>query len=165
MLQAEYDIYDTVIASVAGKHNINWRIWSAARKFGILRRDDVYDQRRARYLYNRYQNTPLVSESIRELFHEKYDIAGTEKIMRQIRDGDISLVWEDVEEFSGLAKPILDHASQQYTNAAKIDPRTVKHCKKQAIQNQAQAGMRPVRHVGVYHGDGGNKKGAHMSAL
>lgn len=122
VLQAEYDIYDTVIASVAGKHNINWRIWSAARKFGMLRRDDVYDQRRARYLYNRYQNTPLVSESIRELFHEKYDIAGTEKIMRQIRDGDISLVWEDVEEFSGLAKPILDHASQQYTNAAKIDP-------------------------------------------
>lgn len=122
ILQTEYDILDTVIASVAGKHNINWRIWNTARKFGVIRRGTVYDQRRARYLYKKYRDTPLVTEALRELFHERYDIQGTKQVMKQIQDGIIALVWADTEEFTELAMPILDHASQHYSNVAKIDP-------------------------------------------
>lgn len=122
ILQSEYDILDTVTASVVGKHNINWRIWNTARKFGVIRKGTVYDQRRARYLYKRYRNTPLVTEALRELFHEKYDIPGTEQIMKQIRDGAIAIIWEDVEEFTDLAMPILDYSALHYSDAAKIDP-------------------------------------------
>lgn len=122
ILQTEYDILDTVTASVAGKHNINWRIWNTARRFGVIRKGTVYDQRRARYLYKRYRNTPLVTEALRELFHEKYDIQGTKQVMKQLQDGTISLVWLDTEEFTTMAMPILDQASQHYSYAASIDP-------------------------------------------
>lgn len=122
ILTDDYDLHKMVTASLAGTHNINWRVWMVAKRFGIIRKGDIYERRTAMFLHKRYADTPVVREAIRELFHDKYDIPLTEKVLGEIRDGAISIHWEEVDEFSGLAEPVLDHAGRRYSAASSIDP-------------------------------------------
>lgn len=135
-LQGDYDIYEIVTASVAGKHNINWRVWGAARKFGVIRRGTPYERRRARGIYERYRDTPLVREALRELFHEKYDIPGTQAVLEGIRGGAIPVSWEETDEFSELAAPILDHASGRHTSSSHIDPELLEAVKQRLYKTK-----------------------------
>ena len=121
IIRDDYDLYDVVSASLSGTHNVNWKTWCVAKKFGIVSRDSVYERKHARFLYDRYLKTPLVSESMRELFHDKYDLENTNKILQQIRNGEISVQWNDTDRFSKLAEPILDHTTKYYSNPSNMD--------------------------------------------
>ncbi|MDD9809737.1 MAG: DEAD/DEAH box helicase [Thaumarchaeota archaeon] len=114
VLRDEYgDIAPIVQASLAGTHNVNWRSWCVAKRFGIVERGAVYDRRDARVIYERHLSTPLAREAMRELYHDKYDLAGARDALARLRDGSTSLVWADVDSFSALAEPILGRAAHR----------------------------------------------------
>ena len=131
-----YDIRDTVTAAIKGTHNLNWRIWQVARRFGAVRKDTIYEQKIARYLHSRYIDTPIVQEALRELYHDKYDIDGTISIMNNIRNGKISLVWRNVSNLSWLATPLLDHAARRYPSPSGVDPSIMETVKERLQQTQ-----------------------------
>ena len=121
VLKDDYDLFSMVTASLAGTHNVNWRTWCVAKKFGIVGRGAVYERKSARFLYERYAKTALVQEALRELFHDKYDLENTDKLLKEIRDDQICVKWLEVDQFSKLAEPILDHTSKYYSSPANLD--------------------------------------------
>ena len=121
VIKDDYDLPIIIAASLTGTHNVNWKTWCTAKKFGIVGRGAIYERKSARFLFERYSKTPLVKESLRELFHDKYDIDSTKKILQQIRTNEISIKWFDVDKASKLAEPILDHTTKYYSAPANID--------------------------------------------
>ncbi|MDE1862662.1 MAG: DEAD/DEAH box helicase [Thaumarchaeota archaeon] len=121
VLSDEYDLGSIVSASLAGTHNVNWRTWCVAKKFGIVGREAVYDRKAARFLHDRYSRTPLGREALRELYHDKYDIGGAAGVLVRIRNGEVPLRWFEVDGFSRLAEPILDHTTKYYSSPASLD--------------------------------------------
>ncbi|HEY7507601.1 MAG TPA: DEAD/DEAH box helicase [Nitrososphaera sp.] len=107
-----YDLEPVIIASLSGTHQINWKVWMVAKRFGMIAREAVYDKKAARMIYDRYAKTPVSSESIRELVHDKYDIEQAKKILADIKEGRIKVHWLEVTSFSDLAKPIMEHSSK-----------------------------------------------------
>ncbi|HKO65086.1 MAG TPA: DEAD/DEAH box helicase, partial [Candidatus Nitrosocosmicus sp.] len=108
----EFDVESVLIASFSGTYNINWKVWGVAKRFGIIRKESIYDKRIARMLYDRYYKTSLSKESIRELIHDKYDVKKTSQAIRDIKSGAIKLHWIDTHEFSGLSQPILSRSKK-----------------------------------------------------
>jgi len=121
VLKDDYDLYSMVTASLIGTHNVNWRTWCVAKKFGIVGRGAIYERKSARFLYERYSKTPLVHEALRELFHDKYDLKNSEITLKKICENKISVKWLEVEKFSKLAEPILDHTAKYYAAPANLD--------------------------------------------
>jgi len=107
-----YDLEPVLIAALTGTHNINWKVWMVAKRFGMISKESVYDKKVARMIYDRYSKTPVSAESIRELVHDKYDISQTQQVLDGIRQGNISIHWLEVNEFSDLAKPIIEHSAK-----------------------------------------------------
>jgi ATP-dependent Lhr-like helicase len=121
VLKDQYDLDTIVTASLGGTHNVNWRTWCVAKKFGTVGRGAIYDRKSARFLYERYSNTPLVAEALRELFHDKYDLDNTKKILGKIQNNEIQIKWQIVDTFSKLAEPILDHTTKYYSSPSSIN--------------------------------------------
>ena len=121
IIKDDYDLYSIVTASLTGTHNVNWKTWCVAKKFGVVGRGAIYEKKSARFLYERYSKTSLVKEALRELFHDKYDLKGTDNVLKRIRDGEISVKWVEVDKFSKLAEPILDHTTKYYSSPANLD--------------------------------------------
>ena len=121
VLKDDYDLFSIITASLTGTHNVNWRTWCVAKKFGIVGRGAIYERKSARFLYERYAKTALVQESLRELFHDKYDLKNTDNLLKEIRDDQIHVKWLEVDQFSKLAEPILDHTSKYYSSPANLD--------------------------------------------
>jgi len=108
----EYDLEAVIVASLTNTHNVNWRTWQVAKRFGLIEKRAVYDRKAARLIYERYAKTAISKEAIRELMHDKYDISLTSSILERIKKNEINLIWNDVEKFSDLAKPILEHSTR-----------------------------------------------------
>ncbi|MEM2760850.1 MAG: DEAD/DEAH box helicase [Nitrososphaerales archaeon] len=108
----EYDLETVIIASLTNTHNVNWRTWQVAKRFGLIDKKAVYDRKAARLIYERYAKTAISKEAIRELMHDKYDIKTTSYILQRIKKNEIKVIWIDVEGFSDLAKPILEHSTR-----------------------------------------------------
>lgn len=121
ILLDKYDVESIVSASLSGTHNVNWKTWCVSKKFGIVGREAVYERRSAHFLYERYGNTVLVKEALRELFHDKYEIENTKKIMEKIQKNEINIQWREEDKFSKLAEPILDHTTKYYSSPSSID--------------------------------------------
>jgi len=121
VLKDDYDLHSIVSTSLTGTHNVNWRTWCVAKKFGIVGRGAIYERKSARFLYERYSKTPLVREALRELFHDKYDLKNCDIVLKKIREDEIHLKWLEVEKFSKLAEPILDHTGKYYSSPATLD--------------------------------------------
>ena len=111
-LKDVYDLEPVIIAALTGTHNINWKVWMVAKRFGMVSREAVYDRKVARMIYDRYSKTPVSAESIRELIHDKYDIAQTRNVLDGIKGGAIKIHWLEVTEFSDLAKTIIEHSGK-----------------------------------------------------
>jgi ATP-dependent Lhr-like helicase len=111
VLKEDFKIEEILEASIVGTHPLNWKTWYVSKKFGIVDKTAQYDRRAARLIQDRFRGTSVYTEIVRELFLEKYDIEGTKKVLEGIRTGKINLRILDVENFSGLAMPILEYAS------------------------------------------------------
>ena len=107
-----YDLEPVIIAALTGTHNINWKVWTVAKRFGMVSREAVYDKRVARMIYDRYSKTPVSAESIRELVHDKYDMKQTQKVLDDVKEKRIKIHWLEVSEFSDLAKAIIEHSGK-----------------------------------------------------
>ncbi|MEW5839762.1 DEAD/DEAH box helicase [Nitrososphaera sp.] len=107
-----YDLEPVIIASLTGTHQINWKVWTVAKRFGMIAREAVYDKKAARLIYDRYSKTPVSAESIRELMHDKHDIGQARKALDDIKSGAIKIHWLEVTRFSDLAKPVVEHSSK-----------------------------------------------------
>jgi ATP-dependent helicase Lhr and Lhr-like helicase len=107
-----YDLEPVIIAALTGTHNINWKVWMVAKRFGMISKEAIYDKKVARMIYDRYSKTPVSSESIRELMHDKYDIQHTQHVLADVKQGKITIRWFEVNEFSDLAKPIVEHSTK-----------------------------------------------------
>ena len=121
VLKDDYNLYSIVTASLTGTHNVNWRTWCVAKKFGIVGRGAIYERKSARFLYERYSKTALVHEALRELFHDKYDLKNSDESLKKIREDKIHVKWLEVDKFSKLAEPILDHTAKYYASPANLD--------------------------------------------
>lgn len=121
ILNDTYDLYEIVTASLTGTHNVSWRTWNVAKKFGVVRRGAVYEKKSARFLFERYVKTPLVKEALRELFHDKYDLNRAEQTLHDIVSSEIQIHWVEQTKFSKLAEPILDHTTKYYSSPTNID--------------------------------------------
>src|SRR3989338_5042063 len=121
IMKDDYDLYSIVTASLSGTHNVNWKTWCVAKKFGVVGRGAIYEKKSARFLYERYAKTSLVKEALRELFHDKYDLENTDKILKKIRNNEIIIKWLEIDKFSKLAEPILDHTAKYYSSPANLD--------------------------------------------
>jgi ATP-dependent helicase Lhr and Lhr-like helicase len=111
-LKDVYDLEPVIIAALTGTHNINWKVWMVAKRFGMISREAVYDKKVARMIYDRYSKTPVSAESIRELMHDKYEMAQTQQVLDSIKAGTIKIHWVEVTEFSDLAKTIIEHSGK-----------------------------------------------------
>ena len=135
-LNEKFDIFDIVSASLIGTHNVNWRTWCVAKKFGMVGRGGVYDRKSGHFLYERYQNTPVVKEALRELFHDKFDLSGSERILTQIRNNEVITKWNDITKFSKLAEPLLDHTTKYYSSPASVDKGILDLVKKRLLKTK-----------------------------
>lgn len=137
VLQDEYDLSVIITASLTGTHNVNWRTWCVAKKFGVVGRGAIYERKSARFLYERYAKSPLVKEALRELFHDKYDLKNTEKILNKIRNNnEIPIKWFDVTQFSKIAEPILDKSTKYYSSPSNIDKGILDLVKKRLLKTK-----------------------------
>ena len=134
-LTEKLDLSSVVSASLTGTHNVNWRTWCVAKKFGIVRRGAIYDRKSGRFLYERYQNTSIVREALRELFHDKFDLSGTEYILTRIKNNEIRIEWIDADGFSKLAEPLLDHTAKYYSSPASVDKAILDLVKKRLLKH------------------------------
>ena len=121
VLTDDYELESIIGASITGTHNVNWRTWCVAKKFGIVGRGAIYERKAARFLYERYSKTVLVDEALRELFHDKYDLKNSDKILKKIRENIIDVKWLEVDQFSKLSEPILDHTTKYYSSPTNLD--------------------------------------------
>jgi len=135
-LTEEFILRDVVTASLVGTHNVNWRTWCVAKKFGMVGRGAIYDRKSGRFIYERYQNTPVVMEALRELFHDKFDLKSTETVLNRIRNNKIQIEWVDVDKFSKLAEPLLDHATKYYSSPASVDKAILDLVKKRLFKTK-----------------------------
>lgn len=108
----DFDIESVLIASFTGTYNVNWKVWMVAKRFGIIKKDSIYDKRMARLIYEKYRKSSVSKESIRELIHDKFDTMTTSIIIRKIKSGSIRLHWIENARFSGLSQPILSKSKK-----------------------------------------------------
>lgn len=111
VLNQELDVGSILSVAVKGTHMLNWRVWYVAKRFGVVEKDATYDRNVCRLIQERYADTPLYKEALRELFLEKYDVERTEEVLSMVRKGEVRVVERTLEDFTPLAKPILEYAA------------------------------------------------------
>jgi ATP-dependent Lhr-like helicase len=130
-----FDIEAVLSVAVIGTHPLNWKTWYVAKKFGVVGKEAQYDKRASRLIQDRYRNTALYQEVLRELFQEKYDIERTKEIAEAVKTGRIKIVEREVKKFSPLAQPILQHASSFAALPISIE-KTVLDLVKERLENR-----------------------------
>jgi len=133
--QQQYDVADILSVSVIGTHPLNWKTWCIAKKFGVVAKNTKYDKRAARLIQDRYRNTALYREVLRELFIEKYDIKRTNEILLEVKNNKRRIIERDVKKLSPLAQPILQHTSAFAALPLSIE-KTVLNLIKERLENK-----------------------------
>ncbi len=110
-MKEDFAIEEVLSASIIGTHPLNWKTWYVSKKFAVVDKQAQYDRRAARLIQERFRETALYKEVLRELFQEKYDVASTARIMQRIREGRLLVRVAEVDDFSELSRPILEFVS------------------------------------------------------
>ncbi len=129
------DIEAILSVAVIGTHPLNWKTWYVAKKFGVVGKDAQYDKRASRLIQDRYKNTALYQEVLRELFQEKYDVEKTKEIVEAVKTGRVKIAEKEVKKFSPLAQPILQRASSFAALPISIE-KTVLDLVKERLENR-----------------------------
>ena len=135
-LTSEFEIDSIMSIAIKDTNDMIWKIWCVAKQFGIVERGAVYEFKQARYISERYTDTPIVKEAIRELFHDRFDLLNTGSILQKIRNKEIAIVWIDAKNFSTLAEPILDNTTKNYPSPVNIDKSILELVKKRLAKTQ-----------------------------
>ena len=133
---SDFDINEIMSVALKGKNDVTWKTFCVGKKFGFYDRSDVYVKNEIRYDFERNIDTPLVKEAFRELFHEKFDLEGAQRIIDLIKENKIQIEWVDVDKFSKLAEPVLDQTVMSYTNPANIDKEMLLKVRKRLMETK-----------------------------
>ena len=133
---SDFDINEIMSVALKGKNDVTWKTFCVGKKFGFYDRSDVYVKNEIRYDFERNIDTPLVKEAFRELFHEKFELEGAQRIIDLIKENKIQIEWVDVDKFSKLAEPVLDQTVMSYTNPANIDKEMLLKVKTRLMQTK-----------------------------
>ena len=133
---SDFDINEIMSVALKGKNDVTWKTFCVGKKFGFYDRGDIYIKNEIRYDFERNIDTPLVKEAFRELFHEKFDLEGAQKIFELIKKNEIDIEWIDVEKFSKLAEPVLDQTVMSYANPANIDKEVLLKVRKRLMETK-----------------------------
>ncbi|MDC0170180.1 DEAD/DEAH box helicase [Candidatus Nitrosopelagicus sp.] len=136
VFSSNFDINEIMSVALKGKNDVTWKTFCVGKKFGFYDRGDVYVKNEVRYDFERNINTPLVKEAFRELFHEKFDLEGAQKIIELIKQNKIEIEWIDVDKFSKLAEPVLDQTVMSYTNPSSIDKEMLLKVRKRLMETK-----------------------------
>ena len=136
VFSADFNINDIMSVALKGKNDVTWKTFCVGKKFGFYDRSDVYVKNEVRYDFERNIDTPLVKEAFRELFHEKFDLEGAQRIIELIKQNKIEIEWIDVDKFSKLAEPVLDQTVMSYTNPANIDKEMLLKVRKRLMETK-----------------------------
>ena len=121
ILNDEFDVEAILITSLNNTYNLNWRVWTVSKRFGLIDKNAIYDKRMARFIYDRYSKTPISKESLRELIHDKFDVESTQEILKKIRNNEITIHWLELSSFSPLANSIVEHYSKSSSSPLSIE--------------------------------------------
>ncbi|MDF2738025.1 MAG: dependent helicase, Lhr family [Nitrososphaeraceae archaeon] len=121
VLGGSFDVDPILIASFGNTYHLNWKVWMVSKRFGMISKEALYDKKIARMIYDKYSKTPISKESIRELIHDKYNTYLTKKVLEQYKNKEIKLHWFQVDDFSELAKPVVDHSTKFSATPASIE--------------------------------------------
>ena len=135
-LTSQIDIYDIMSIALQNTINLDWATWCVAKQFNVVQRGARFSKQEANWIYKRFEGEPLVKEALRELFHDNFDLLGTEFILEKIRNKEISVVWIDTENFSALAEPILDNTTKSFPSPVNIAPAILDLVKKRLAKTQ-----------------------------
>jgi|SRR5659263_185143 len=75
---------------------LKWKMVHVARKFGALSRDVDYERISMKKLLDVFERTPMYDEAVREIFHDKLDIARSIDVLKGIQGGSLKLVIQPV---------------------------------------------------------------------
>jgi len=135
-LTSQIDIYDIMSIALQNTINLDWATWCVAKQFNVVQRGARFTKQEANWIYKRFEGEPLVKEALRELFHDNFDLLGTESILEKIRNKEINIVWIDTENFSPLAEPILDNTTKSFPSPVNIAPAILDLVKKRLAKTQ-----------------------------
>ncbi len=71
---------------------LKWKMVHVARKFGTLSRDIDYERISMKKLLEVFEHTPMYDEAVREIFHDKLDIARAKDVLGRIQKGELSIM-------------------------------------------------------------------------
>ncbi len=95
-------IKDIIIHSIKNSQIFEFRFLHVARRFGAIRKEAEFTHGMLSRMIRFYGDTPIIKETINEIFREKIDVEGTEDVFRKIKEGKIKVVGE----FSYKVSPI-----------------------------------------------------------
>jgi ATP-dependent Lhr-like helicase len=133
-LKSSIKFRDIVEVASAGTAPFNWRIWQAARRFGIVEKHSSYDRKAAMLIYHRHRNSPVGWEVMRELLLERFDVERAEQISLSIRSGKIRLVEAHVASFTELARPMVELGASSASTPLTLDKTVIELVKKRLLQ-------------------------------
>lgn len=83
-----------VILELSLKNTIlfRWKMVHVARKFGSLSKDIDYERVSLVRVLGIFENTPMYTEAMREIYHERLDVETAGMILDRIRAGEIQLL-------------------------------------------------------------------------
>jgi ATP-dependent Lhr-like helicase len=104
------DVEKILVESLQNSDLFAWRHWHVARRFGVIERKADYKSNRARMLVRAMKQSPVNTETQREVLLEKFDLLTTQETVAKILDREIAVdvVTEKTGMCSPFATPIVD---------------------------------------------------------
>lgn len=88
--------------SLSNSRLFEWKFIHVAKRFGIIRKDAEYGKGMMKKIMGLYSGTPVWREVLRELKTEKLDIEKAKKVLRDIQDKKIEVIFK--KELSPIGK-------------------------------------------------------------
>ena len=104
------DVEKVLVEALQNSDLFAWRHWHVARRFGVIERKADYRSNRARMLVRAMKQSPVNTETQREVLLEKFDLLTTQETVAKILDREIAvdIVTEKADTCSPYATPIVD---------------------------------------------------------
>jgi len=104
------DVEKVLVEALQNSDLFAWRHWHVARRFGVIERKADYKSNRGRMLVRAMKQSPVNTETQREVLLDKFDLLTTQETVAKILDREIAvdIVTEKADTCSPYATPIVD---------------------------------------------------------
>lgn len=109
------DLEEVLAAALERSSMFKWRFLHVARRFGVIAKDAKFDKINMNKIVQSYANTPIYTETLREISLEKMDIANARLVMEKVAKEETKVVIKQglsylgelalVHQFSEVMKP------------------------------------------------------------